>query len=194
MSGSIADFLASFQNSGLAKTSHFDVMLPSFNSDFGRILTYRCEAAEIPGRQIATIDNKIYGPTYKTPLQNVYADITLTFLETGDMDIRVYFENWMDRIWDSKENYMNYPNKWLFEVSIIQYDMIGESNESNNLKKTLTCKLIDAFPLNINQMPTSWSENSFHRVQVVLGYRKYELIHHSRPIVSDIRTSAELTP
>lgn len=179
MAGSISDFLASLSKTGVSKTSHFDVLLTAADQDMGRVLAFRCEAAEIPGRQLATIDNKIYGPVYKTPIQSVYAEMTMRFIETARLDIRVFFENWMNSIWDSDKNRLRYPDSWTREIQVIQYDMIANSPKSSNLNKVLTCRLIDAFPININQMPTDWSDDGFHRINVTFAYRKYSLIHHS---------------
>lgn len=180
MSGSIADFLGNLMKGGVSKTSHFDVLIPAANPDLGRDMSFRCEAAEIPGRQIATTDNKIYGPVYKTPFQSVYAESSLRFVETANFDIRVFFETWMDTIWDSSTNQMSYPEKWMREIQIIQYDVTPSEAQGSNLKKVLTCKLRDAFPINVNQMPTDWTDDSFHRVMVTFAYRSYKLLHHSK--------------
>jgi hypothetical protein len=194
MAGSIADFLGNFKTTGVAKTSHFDVAILASSADFARTLSFRCEAAEIPGRQLATVDNKIYGPVYKTPVQSIYAETSLRFIETGEMDIRVFFENWMDAIWDSKTNKMRYPDQWMYEMSVTQYDMVPQEEKGTNLRKILTCVFKDSFPININQMATDWTDDGFHRTQVVLAYRSYKLIHHTRPPEPIITGTAEVLP
>ena len=113
MPGDISKFLSHIRDTGIAKTSHFDVtfsMNASFAGDAGmpEILKLRCESAELPGRQIATTDNKIYGPIYKVPYQTIFAEMTMTFIDTANMDIRVFFEDWANAIFDPNLNEMNY--------------------------------------------------------------------------------------
>ena len=97
MAGNISDFLSHIKDRGIAKTSHFDVRIwpvdVGFPSpDISQLLTLRCETAELPGRQIVTTDNKIYGPIYKVPYQTLYSEITMTFVDTAELDIRKFFE------------------------------------------------------------------------------------------------------
>ncbi len=210
MSGSITQFLAEFSKTGVARTSHFDVLIPTkFKVDYVKLpsslLTFRCEVSELPGRQLLSSDIKIYGPTYKTPYQNVYAETNLTFIETADMDVRVFFERWMDLIIDSTTNRIAYPDDYVQTIEVRQYDVVSESPDApgnggiaggptivkdeegkttrnykeTRLRKVLTCTLIDAFPTNINQMTTQWNDDSIHRVQVTFFYRSYTLTQHA---------------
>ncbi len=207
MSGSITQFLAEFEKRGASRASHFDVLIPILG-EVGRsnlpasYLMFRCEAAEFPGRQLNSSEQKIYGPIYKTPYQNLYQETTLTFLETADLDIRYFFEEWMNLIINTSTNEVSYPDTYMQNIEVRQYDVVAdrpdapgnggiaggpfiEKDESgkiqrvfkeNNLKKVMTCKLFDAFPTNINQMTTSWSDDSYQRVQVTFFYRYYQLI------------------
>lgn len=175
MSGSISDFLGSLGKTGVSKTSHFDVFIASAGHELSKTIAFRCEAAEIPGRQLAVSENKIYGPTYKIPHQSVYAETSMRFIETANLDIRRFFETWMNLIWDSETNRMQYPVEWNKEIRLTQYDMVADSKENRNLKPTLVCKFNEAFPINVNQMPTEWSDDGFHRVQVTFAYRSYSI-------------------
>jgi len=66
MPGSISNFLSTFRND-LARPNRFDVNIPI---PLGLIqyiktstpLQYRCEATNLPGRTIATTEQKTYGP------------------------------------------------------------------------------------------------------------------------------------
>ena len=56
--GSIVNFKSSFKNE-LARPNRFDVMMtvPSIlDAESSRILTYRCENAQLPGRTFATAE------------------------------------------------------------------------------------------------------------------------------------------
>jgi hypothetical protein len=174
MPGNISQFLADINKRGIAKSSHFDVKfwinvaLVSSIPD----LTSRCESAELPGRQIATTDNKIYGPIYKTPYQTIYAEMTMTFIDTADMSIRLFFEEWMNSIYNPKYNQMQYLDTFMADAEVTQYDLDGDTD---SLNKTLQFKLLNIFPTNINQMSTSWGDDSPHKLSVTFFYERYEI-------------------
>lgn len=208
MSGSITHFLAEFQKAGVSRASHFDVLIPGRLGGHQYVpdsfLTFRCEAAEIPGRQLNSSDIKIYGPVYKTPFQSIYQETNLTFVETANMDVRLFMEQWMDLIQDSETNKLSYPNTYMQNIEIRQYDVISSLPDApggisglpttekdpetgkpkkvyqeQKLRLVMTARLYDAFPTNINQMTTAWSDDSFHRLQVTFFYRYYTLIQNA---------------
>lgn len=198
MAGLYYDFLAHLRGTGVSKTSHFQVFIPFLSpglQQLGRSLSLRCEATDLPGRQLVTQDNRIYGPSYKTPYQSVFQEITLNFLENQNMDIRKFFEVWMDIIFDSASNKLEYPNTYRFDISITQFDIspteedavdtAAKPNSSGlnavTLAPLLTWHLIAAFPTAINQMPVSWTEDGFHRVSVTMAYEYYLLSDPSQP-------------
>ena len=211
MPGTVIEFLAEFNKKGVAKSSHFDVLFPPLPFLLNRpsipqsYLTFRCEAGELPGRQLATSDIKIYGPVYRIPYQSVYAEIVLTFIETGEMDLKFFFEEWMNAIWHQPTNRLAYPDTYLIDFDIRQYDMISSQPDQQghggiaggpeivveedgsrsrvfhelHLRKTLTAHLYRAFPTNVNQMTTAWVDDSLHRLQVTFFYQSYSLTHHT---------------
>lgn len=177
MAGNISRFLSDITQRGIAKTSHFDVefSLPAIlqpDTDTPRILKIRCESAELPGRQIVTTDNKIFGPIYKTPYQTMYADITMTFVDTADMDIRIFFEYWMNAIFDPAYNQMQYLDSFMGNATVTQYKLDGDPDGLNMI---LRFKLINLFPTNINQLSTAWADDSPHKLAVTFFYERYEI-------------------
>ena len=184
MPGDISKFLSHIKDQGIAKTSHFDVAISlnsSFASDAGmpEILKLRCESAELPGRQIATTDNKIYGPIYKVPYQTIFSEMTMIFVDTAKMDIRVFFEDWSNAIFDPNLNQMNYVDDFIGTALVTQYDVIGDVNKLN---PTLQFKLINIFPTNINQLSTTWGDDAPHKLSVTFFYERYQMITFPDPL------------
>jgi len=91
MAFNILEFLAQInQYSDTARTDKFDVkvgipnnLLPIYQG-YGRMLTFQCESAEIPGRTISTFETRTYGPQLKFPYQSLYSDLSLTFYCIGN--------------------------------------------------------------------------------------------------------------
>lgn len=189
MAGQLQDFLAHFNRYGVAKTSHFQFDCPvTFSGDkfsgSRKVISLRCEATELPGRQLVSEDAHIYGPSYKAPYQSVYQELNLTFLETSDFMIRAFFETWMDNIFDSDDNKIDFPNKTWVECSLTQYDMIqiDQTDPKSSLRPIAKWTLHNSIPTAINQMPVSWTEDGLHRTTVTLAFQWYTLATTTTPI------------
>lgn len=178
MPGNISQFLSHIKEQGIAKTSHFDVTFLPIAAGFpdlnmSELLTLRCESAELPGRQIVTTDNKIYGPIYKVPYQTIYSEMTMTFVDTAKMDIRKFFEQWATLIFNAQKNTIGFVDNIVSDVRIRQYDQSGTPESLNPI---LTFQLIRAFPININQLSTSWADDAAHKLSVTFFYERYDII------------------
>jgi hypothetical protein len=166
----IKEFRSSFTGE-LAKPSRFKVTidlpksLPA-NID-SRTLSLRCENAALPGRTLATLDHRIYGPTEKYPYQSTYDDISLTFICDSNMIEKAAFDAWMEKINPSTGWNFEYKEKYATKITITQYD-----NGKNEVHKV---HLIDAFPVAINQLDLDWSSDApYHKLTVTFAYHYWE--------------------
>lgn len=191
MAGIYRDFIASLAKHGFSKTSHFRFLTPTFDtvtkgqfSGMDELLSLRCEATEFPGRQLISNDSRIYGPSYKTPYQSVYQEITLNFIETENFLIRQYFELWMDLVFNSTTNRLSYPNEYRVDTTLEQFDVSDGSRPNSvndpeipnpSLLPAAEWNLYNSFPTAINQMPVSWAEDGLHRVTVTLAFEWYTM-------------------
>lgn len=177
MPGNISQFLAELKKSGIAKASHFDVdftfpeiLLP--DTETPRTLKLRCDSAELPGRQIGTLDNRIYGPIYKTPHDSIYAEMTMSFIETADMSLRAFFELWMNQIFDSDTNTIRYIDTFVSDIVVTQYDLSGDQETLNPM---MSFRLIRAYPIDVNQLSVAWNDDELHRLIITFFYERYEI-------------------
>ena len=143
------------------------------NSSVSRYLALQCEAAELPGRTLATADVKVYGPTFKVPYQTQYTDTTLTFICTNDFYERKLFDRWMEAIHPSDTNNLRFPkgqqSRYLTNIKIIQYD--------DFIKQIYAVELLDAFPIGVAPQSLSWSDDGFHRLAIQFAYQRYRPIY-----------------
>mgnify|MGYP003345350098 CR=1 FL=1 len=163
----------------------------SANPAMSRYLALQCEAAELPGKTLQTADVKIYGPTFKVPYQTQYNEITLTFLCTNDFYERKLFDRWLEVINPTVSNDFRYPkgdspeNSYYSQINVIQYD--------DFVKQAYAVKLIDAFPINIQEQTVSWSDDNFHRLSVQFAFHRYEAITESTVDVGEAVTNLGLS-
>jgi hypothetical protein len=168
---SISAFLAQNQVTGFAKANRFLVTFNFGNTvlgnltygDLDRLLTFKCEQAEFPGREFVTTDARIYGPTYKSPNMSSYGDINLTLLCDNALTQKQLFETWMSLINSPYSFDFNYRDSYVAEVTVEQY------NEIN--KESFVCTLREAYPVSVTALSANWADDQVHKLQVTLTYR-----------------------
>jgi hypothetical protein len=172
MAGNISEFISTFKNDP-ARSSRFEVTIPNIlgkGIDGGAYLgldsRYICEIAQLPGRNFSTMEQKTYGPVEKFPYWTNYNDIDMTFIVDDTMDTKVKFDTWMNYINPNTNFDFNYKNTYVANIVIDQYDIIGDVSQS--------ITLIDAFPINMNQLDLDWSSDSFHKLTVTFAYTYWE--------------------
>jgi len=170
MAGSINDFKSSFKND-LARPNRFDVDIPipltllPYLKTANR-LRYRCENANLPGRTLATLEQKTYGPVEKFPYMTTYNDIDLTFIVDGDMSQKVFFDAWLNYINPLYNNNFRYKSDYATDLRITQYDVTNQASYSVDL--------YEAYPISINQLDLDWSNDSYHKLTVTFAYTKWK--------------------
>lgn len=170
MAGTINDFRSSFKTD-LARPARFDVtinipyvLLPFITT--ARNLTYRCENADLPGRNFATIERKIGTvPTQKVPYQTVYNESNMTFIVGGDMNEKMLFDTWMDVINPTSNYNFKYKKDYVTDITINQYDLTN--------KLTYQAVLLDAFPIAVNQLDLDWASDGHHKLTVSFAYSSW---------------------
>lgn len=153
-----------------------DVQNKTANADTSRWLAMQCEAAELPGKRLATQDVRIYGPGFKVPTVAQYGDINLTFLVTNNFGERTLFDRWLEAIIPSDTNNPRFPkgrnSRYMTNITLLQYD------EQTN--KVFSMQLIDAFPTGIAPQPLNWADDGFHRVTVSFAYQRYKVLYDGK--------------
>ena len=170
MAGNINDFRASFSQD-VARVNRFDVAIPvpltlTPYLSSARSLVYRCENAQLPGRTFSTMEQKTYGPVEKYPYLSTYNDIDLTFIVDDDMSQKLFFDGWMNYINPQYNNNFRYKGDYSTIITVNQYDVTNALTYSVNL--------YDAYPISMNQMDVSWSDEGFHKISVTFAYTYWQ--------------------
>lgn len=165
---SVSNFKRSFVKD-LARQSRFNVfiplpskILPSSGGDSLRSLSYRCEIAQLPGRTLATTDQRTYGPIQKHPYLTTYTDIDLTLIVTDGLIEKKIFDNWIEYINPTSTNDFNYRRSYETALTINQYDVTDKLSYSVNL--------YEAYPISMNQLDLDWSSEGYHKLMVTFAY------------------------
>lgn len=167
---SLQNFVHSFQKD-IARSNRFEVIIlpPSglpLVAAYGRNLTLRCENAQLPGRTLATTEQRTYGPIEKFPYLTTYNDLDLTFIVDDDMSQKYVFDTWFEYINPSSTNNIGYKSEYSCDLLINQYDVSNRLSYSVNV--------IGAYPMSMNQLDLDWSSDGYHKLAVTFAYTRWE--------------------
>ena len=196
----IADFNASISRGSIAQTSHFEGWIlggPGSHSRStigGNILRnygleegmrFRIESLNMPGRQLVTLDQNYHGPTRSIPYRFTNQPITMTIILSRDMREREVFMKWQDYLVGHYRTNMGrrstpapFDTKYYYDgvgtIQIRQYsypvgDAYGDSAGSEyELQNYIN--LIEAYPINVNDIQMAWSDEGYAKLQVEIRY------------------------
>lgn len=178
-------------------------ILPFGYSQATEKLSFQCEAAELPGRSLATFDARTYGPNVKYPYQTIYNDLNLTFFCTANKssseartslvalnnnnDVKGtglwekrFFDNWMDKINPSQiTDTVNTPS-YNMEYKENYQSIIEVVHYDVNDAETYSVKFMEAFPTAVNQLSLSWADESVLRLTVTFSYTRWEISNDAK--------------
>jgi hypothetical protein len=176
---SVQNFIGNFRKKDPARVNRFQVLIPSVAAYNGipngvvpikpgivKNFEHFCHVTQLPGKTLATAEQRTYGPIEKHPYLSTYNDIDLTFYMDGDLEIKNYFDSWFNYINNTKFNDFEYKKNYCSNITIIQYDL------QDRPVYTVTC--IDAYPVSMNQMDLDWNSDSLHSLTVTFAYTYWD--------------------
>lgn len=151
-------------------------------------LAFQCEQAQLPGYQVNTVDQAIYGAKFTQPATPIFEPMQLTFISAGDMWERKFFEDWLELILPREPQKMDvktvigeyfdadgagkrppftaaYREQFCSTIEVIQFHDTGIPS--------VRYKFEEAYPVDMNPQQLNWGDNDVHRLQVTFHYRTY---------------------
>lgn len=132
---------------------------------------FLAKSASLPGRSIGNIEVNWQGMKYNIAGDPTFTDISLTFHNNYEWDIRQFFENWLEVIAQMNTNDRSEPNR--YKSDVIQLKQLGRTN--NDIIKTY--KLIGAYPTDLAAIDLSHdSTDQTEDITITLKYDMFEII------------------
>jgi hypothetical protein len=189
MTFNVNNLVSSLNKTGIAKTSHFEVQITGADDTaIEEGLMARVDSTELPGRSLMTAEHKFtnYGPLNKVPYGGqVYTDLSMTIILSEDMREKEYFEYWQNKIVNTgafeQTNrdgsvMSKFNTKYFFQytgsVTIRQYGSAGDLRSIHILN--------EAYPIIINPITMSWSQDDIARLGVTFVYRNYRCVFNKQ--------------
>lgn len=177
-----------FVGGDLTSSNYLRSVLPPSNS-----LKLQCEAAELPGYNFDTVEGRIFGAPYAVAARPAFNDLRLTFICSGDLWERKFFDSWQEFIMPKNnlnrgDNYLvKYRDDYVTKIRVTQYLEIAEQEtdfeiiENSNGGATLVnpiltpkpsyiAEFIEAFPTSVDPIALSWADDGVNRLSVNFKY------------------------
>jgi len=189
MPSALEKFISEIRKTGVARPNKFSVEIltpecmrnnqtPSIDSKLPELINLYCQTASIPGQNIGVRDLRITGPTYKRPVNIDYGGegITFTFLMDGKLNIKSFFDVWMQKIIDPFQFQASYDyGKATYTTTILINQIFNEISGKDGSGESQPYQILleNAFPRNIGMMELDQSSQSTaHKMSVTFAYRK----------------------
>ena len=166
------DFIAQVKTVGMARTNRFNVILtpPQALSQIGanglkNILIF-CDQVQIPGLNLATVQNRSFGEFREIPYEKLYGDIQLSFYVDNNLTVKGLFDDWMDLIQNPNTRTFEYYDKYITDMQI-------EVEDLDNRIRYRTY-VYEAYPKTISPIQLDYSSKDVMKMQVTMQYKYYK--------------------
>ena len=151
---------------GPAPLNRYEVYIGRQDADFS---VFQCEQAELPGKTMLTVEDKLYGPVRKIGYGQMFIDTTMTFICSAEgWTEKEFFDNWQNDIVDPDLYDASYYNDYTTDIWLRTF------TEEN--VRSYGIRFREAFPLNVGAINLGWSQNNeYARLSVTFAYRKLEM-------------------
>lgn len=119
-------------------------------------LAYHTVSAVIPDRTFNEIEVKYYGMSYKIPSSEVIQDLTVTFINTEDWNVKTFFDKWAEKV-NNRQTSVKGKVEDLFEGSYVRVDQLDFKDNV-----IFSYKFEYVFPKTVDQIELSMDTTDSH--------------------------------
>ena len=191
---------------GLVPLNRFSVVVPIPNtlngvdwiSNTNRGFGFTARSASIPSKTISTNPVMAAGPEQKYPYQDVYEDLTISFLSTKGTEQhaipeRSFFEAWMATVISHDNMLVGFSDDYsvVLRVGVL-------TNNRNEQTKLAEYMFIRAYPIGLGAMDFSHDSEELMSFDVTFSYDKWRQVKQTSPSIKEFTNPdtklKEITP
>lgn len=146
-------------------------------------LSFQCETAQLPGYQINTVEQKVFGAPFTVAATPIYEPLQLTFICAGDLWERKFFDDWMEMILpkgshrSSIESFVNfdgtarpagtaeYRDNYIGTIQVIAFHDTGIPSARFTFE--------ECYPVQLQAQAVSWGDDQIQRLNVTFHYKTW---------------------
>lgn len=171
----INSFISEVKTRGLARTNRYSVEIPfpTGGNEGSRLASLFCDAAQLPGINIATTQQRIYGENRDFPYERSYDPLNLSFYVDTEMQTKLLFDNWINLVINPNSKVTQYYRSYVRDIKIRVLD-ISETSPK------YTISLYECYPKTVSPIQMDASSKDVMKINVSLQY-KYFTVDETKP-------------
>lgn len=166
----INSFISQVKSRGLARTNRYSVEIPfpTSNPDQNRLASLFCDAAQLPGVNVATNQQRITGEQRDFPYERMYDPLNLSFYVDTDMQVKLLFDNWINKVLDPNTKILGFYKDYVRDIKIRVLDV-------SEMKPKYTINLYEVYPKAVSPIQMDAAAKDVMKVNVTLQYKYFTI-------------------
>jgi hypothetical protein len=137
-------------------------------------MTFLCDSVEFPGQTLTTTDFRIPGKLkIRAPYMRDYSEITMSFYYSTKLDIYSIFTRWIQNISPTNTRNAYFNDATISTIKLFMFQDT-EDNVFETQKRHLGVTLKKCLPISLASLPSNWSDDGFHKINVTFFYELFE--------------------
>lgn len=161
-------FKSQVKTRGLARTNRYRVIIPFPTTDASGIELAElfCESVNIPGTNIATTPQRLFGEVRELPYEKIYDPVSMTFYVDTRMIMKNAFDRWINLVIDPERRTVQYYNDYIRDIEIY----VIAVDEQIPYKITL----FEAYPKTIGSINLSSESKEIMKLPITFQYKYWK--------------------
>ena len=169
-------FISNIKNQGISKVNYFSAIIhpprsmksSEFTSPISSTnFSLQCDNASIPGISLITNDVAVYGEARQMPTQRLFSEMSLSFYADIDLNIKRFFDSWMDFIINPNTRTCRYYEDYVTKMEVVVHD--------KNYNIRYKVNLEECYPKSIQDITLDYSDNAPMKLRVSMMYKYYTI-------------------
>jgi hypothetical protein len=172
MTTTLNDFITQVKTVGMARTNRFNVVLTPpqalgriGNEGLKSILLF-CDQVQVPGLNLATIQNRTFGEFREVPYEKLYGDIQMSFYVDNNLAVKNLFDDWMALIQNPTSRTFEYYDNYITDMQIEIEDV------ANKLRHRTY--VYEAYPKTIAPIQLDYASKEVMKLQITMQYKYWK--------------------
>jgi len=179
----INEFISLVKSRGLARSNRFaiNIPFPYADNDQQNIVRLFCDAVQLPGMQVETAPQRIWGEIRNMPYDRSFDMVNFSFYLDTNMEAKRLFDQWLSLIQNPQTRTLNYYKNYIQTVTI---DVLDVESETTIYQVTLH----EAYPRVVTPIQMDASSKDVMKLNVTMAFKHYtttatEDIYKPSPII-----------
>jgi hypothetical protein len=144
------------------------------SNEMKRNVGMMCQQITMPSRDIATAENRQYGPGRLMPYAYKFSgSVEASFYGDKFLRQRAFFETWQKKIMDINTHHMEYYDDYVGSMDIFQLGSFDAENDRDRV--TYAVRLYEVYPQTIGSYDYSYgATNTQVNVPITLNFRTWK--------------------